>query len=525
MKKFMQGVKKVYVVAVIGLGLMMGRAFAADIYVDQRAEGSAADGSQNAPYVTIQAGVNAAVAGDTVWVKSGDGRDYAIVDDASAVSIPEEKSGLTLRGWGDERVLISCTNEYEYTTGDDGVINWINKTVAPLKIAAPNVVVRDLRLTYKDKSLTDYESYNHVERWDGTNYVALVMIESTATNLKMENCEVEALELGTRWGAGHGYGAIIVGNAQGCLFANCRFISTRVRAGTFDGYGENQDWTWVPYAVFGFTQDFTLVGNYFTNVSKVVNVRTSGWDDRIDMKVVSNKFVNCPTSDYLGGCVLFQGVNKGIGLFECSYNIFYNDETMTNRSNGIIVPEQRSIKKGFDFHHNTVVGWKYLYIARNPWEERDVKFYDNLVWLRPDGVVYWDQKFEGEPITNEQGRVTWTTIKEGSYFRNNVIREGLPIFADIYFDEATYGEGKWDKEYAYSLLTNKATVVDNIFLSEAPVFVSMDPENENFMKAKQNKNRLWADKRYAWGGEDGTAELFIGAKPIIRDAALVIRVQ
>ena len=68
-------------------------------------------------------------------------------------------------------------------------------------------------------------------------------------------------------------------------------------------------------------------------------------------------------------------------------------------------------------------------------------------------------------------------------------------------------------------------MVDNVYLAEAPVFVSMDVGNENFMKAKQNKNRLWADKAYAWGGADGTAELFIGAKPIIRDTALVIRVQ
>ena len=162
------------------------------------------------------------------------------------------------------------------------------------------------------------------------------------------------------------------------------------------------------------------------------------------------------------------------------------------------------------------------------------------------GATFWDKTFwdSSDPFSaqnravflDSENRWIWTSItdedlpageinEKSTEIRSNVFREGLPLHANAYFGQTRYGENLFDEDWAYTVLTNRAIVSNNVYLSEAPVFMSMDVGNENFMKAKQNKNRLWADKKYAWGGSDGTAELFIGAKPIIRDTALVIRVQ
>ncbi len=510
-----RGIKGICAVVGLGLAMVGGRLYAADIYVDQRAEGSAADGSQNAPYVTIQAGVNAAVAGDTVWVKSGDGRDYAIVDDASAVSIPEEKSGLTLRGWGDERVLISCTNEYEYTTGDDGVINWINKTVAPLKIAAPNVVVKDLRFVYTDNSMTavGVNSYNLVVK--GTNYVPYVQFTETAADGKVTDCVIEALEASAYAGAGYKSGIINL-SATGVSFEGNRFIGCLLAVGSLC--------------------ETIFVGNVFTNSGEVVaNVRKNIDKDAeynlINVTVISNTFLNGWDGILNGSCI-------GLGKLEIGYNIFYNDETAAGRA--ILKPWQRSISE-LIFHHNTVVGWKYVWVYQNFWGLHSMRVYDNLIWLEEGGAAFWDKQLWDNInpygiFVDSEGRwvwasmndedVAWGTITEvSSYFRNNVFREGVPIYADPYYGQTKYGTDLFDADWAYTNLTSKSTVVDNVYLAEAPEFESLDAANEKFMRAKQTKNSAWAWKKYAWTGPNGDMPQYIGAKPYITDGGLVIRIR
>ena len=502
--------------AVVGLGLTMvgGRIYAADIYVDVFGDEGVQDGTQEKPYVTIQSGVEAASAGDVVWVKSGEGRDYAIVDDAGAVSIPEEKSGLVLRGWGEEKALISCTNKYEYTKGDDGVINWINKTVSPLTVEAPNVVLRDLRLVYTDNSMTA-GTWAETGSGGGTNYVAYVQLTETAIGSTIRDCTVEALERHSGYGAGTRTGIINV-KATGVCFEENEFIGC--------------------YFVVGSRCDVSFVGNYLTNTTELVaNTVPSSWqwDYKINVTVVSNVFVNNGT-----GCL--QGSNQGIGTLKLAYNIFYNDETAAGRS--LLTPWKKSISE-LECHHNTIIGWKYVWVYYNYWGYHQVKIYDNVIWLEEEGALLqdwqlWDndQPTKGSNFMDAEGRWIWQSVnnesvavgtftEESSFIRNNVVREGVPLYADPYHGQTKYGENLFDADWAYTCLTGRTTVVGNVYLSEAPVFVSLEVGNENFMTAKQNKNRKWADKKYAWGGVDGTAELFIGAKPIIQDTALVIRVQ
>ena len=516
------------VCAVVGLGLAMagGRVYAADIYVDMLADGSAADGSQEKPYVTIQAGVDAAAAGDTVWVKSGEGRDYAITDDSNAVSIPEEKSGLTLRGWGDEKVLISCTNKYEYTRSEevfdddeDGIIIWINKKMPPLTVNAPNVVLKDLRLVYTDDSMTT-RTWKYTGCGGTSNYVPYVYFAYSGTGSVMRECEIEGLEEPGYYGAGSKTGLVCI-EAENCRFEDNRLISCKYP--------------------FGIRCASTFVGNYSTNVYEFV-FNTATKDCMLDATVISNTFVNCASE----GGLFSGGQNKGFSHLDVSYNVFYNDETLANKGCIVFAPWANSMNGGVSFHHNTVVGWKYLYVHQNFWGAKLFKMYDNVIWLLEGGATFWDKQFwdSSDPFSagnravflDSENRWIWTSITDedldvGIYneksteIRSNVFREGLPLHANAYFGQTRYGENLFDADWAYTVLTNRAIVSNNVYLAEAPVFVSMDVGNENFMKAKQNKNRLWADKAYAWGGSDGTAELFIGAKPIIRDTALVIRVQ
>ena len=390
------------VCAVVGLGLAMAgwRVYAADIYVDILADGSAADGSQEKPYVTIQAGVDAAAAGDTVWLKSGEGRDYAITDDSNVVSIPEEKSGLTLRGWGDEKVLISCTNKYEYTTGDDGVINWMNKTVAPLTVNAPNVVLKDLRLVFTDDSMTA-GTWDETGSGGGTNYVAYVQLTETAIGSTIRDCRVEALERHSGYGAGTRTGIINV-KATGVCFEGNEFIGC--------------------HFVVGSRNDISFIGNYLTNTTELVaNTVPSSWqwDYKINVTVVSNVFVNNGT-----GCL--QGSNQGIGTLELGYNIFYNDETAAGRS--LLTPWQQSITH-LECHHNTIIGWKYFWVYYNYWGYHQVKIYDNVIWLEEEGALLqdwqiWnnDQPTKGSNFMDSEGRWIWQSVNNRVWRLGSLMR-------------------------------------------------------------------------------------------------------
>lgn len=353
--------------AVVGFGLAMacGRIYAADIYVDMLADGSAADGSQEKPYVTIQAGVDAAAAGDTVWVKSGEGRDYAITDDSNVVSIPEGKSGLTLRGWGEEKALISCTNKYEYTKGDDGVINWMNKKMPPLTVAAPNVVLRDLRLVYTDDSMTT-RTWEYTGCGGTSNYVPYVYFAYTGSGSVMRECEIEALEEPGYYGAGSKVGLVCI-EAENCRFEDNRLISCKYP--------------------FGIRYASTFIGNYSTNVYEFVFNASTAKYSMLDATMISNTFVNCASE----GGLLQGGYNVGFGHLDVSYNVFYNDETLANKDCIVFGPWANSMNGGVSFHHNTVVGWKYLYVHQNFWGAKLFKMYDNVIWLLEGGATFWER--------------------------------------------------------------------------------------------------------------------------------------
>lgn len=90
-------------VCVLGPALSAGLATGKELFVDQKH--AVADdhnaGTEAAPFKTIQAGVDVAQPGDTIWVKQGDYEDRVVLNKSATAAKP-----IVLSAWKDDRVRI-----------------------------------------------------------------------------------------------------------------------------------------------------------------------------------------------------------------------------------------------------------------------------------------------------------------------------------------------------------------------------------------------------------------------------------
>lgn len=82
------------------LFVAIGSAYGADIYVSPTGTGT---GSITAPYGSIQSAVNAAVAGDTIYLRAG---TYSPTTNIQITKSGTSASPITLRPYGTEKVIL-----------------------------------------------------------------------------------------------------------------------------------------------------------------------------------------------------------------------------------------------------------------------------------------------------------------------------------------------------------------------------------------------------------------------------------
>ncbi len=448
------------------------------VYVDALAA-PGGDGSQTAPFQTIGEGVAAAVAGDRVLVKGGADRLYQMNEDADQIAVPEEKPGLVIASWGDDTVLFKVSDTYSQDAGlakQGGVI------VPPFMISADSVVLRNISVEIGKNSLGK------------ANYPGAPILNCTADGLLLENCSFRQTAEGDRYSSC---------NAYPSGFFQFAGAGTVVRNCTFDTLMSNVSAFQHPLARVG--RDGVLFeGCFFTNITRVVEALVN--NTKIPVTVVSNRFVNCPSytacsesGDANSG--LFCGAYTGIGLLDCSYNVFRNDETLAGKSKTVCQSCRGTFTDGFVFHHNTVVGFENILCRSRLEGDIPLEVFDNIFVMADENSLIFNERRTYGKTGVESATDKPSGFKKGSHFRNN--------FVDCTVNGGTL------TEYAGYDFAGYVTVSDNVS-TPGPVFMSLDPASPNFCRLKTSANPELTGKRVAWTGDDGEYSNYIGAVEPLR---------
>lgn len=457
-----------------------------DVYVDS-AMAVSGDGSESSPLRTIPEGIARARAGFTIHVRGGEGREYVILGDADHILVPASKAGLTIRGWGDGKPLVSVTNKLDSAQTTD----------SPIVIEAPNVVLSGLSLTYSYDSLSElgYGKPNH----------PLVRFEETATSNVVEDCDV----IRGVWSAnadhnryGTGQSGIFLELAP-CSFRNCRFFSVR---------SENSVYQLAPIVLDDTRRDRSvpceIAGCVFSNCTWIVNCKKG----REPVTVISNVFLNCAcevdaaSSNGNPTDGLFRGAANGPGSLLLAYNIFYNDETMEGKSKTVCQGCRETYNDGFTAHHNTVVGFDNFLSKSNLFGPNcPASIFDNLFVLNEGGFVC-NEAWWFNATTNNVA----TSFKSDSFVRNNFVAGGAQVNGGTLTQYEGYG------------FTDNVMVTNNLSAPE-PVFVSLNPQSPYFCCMKSNENKELTGKTVAWTGDGGEYPAYLGAvEPLSSDAAFIL---
>ena len=443
------------------------------------------DGSAASPFNSMADAIGAAAPGDTIAVRGA----IDVSDPSQCVLIPADKEGISIVPWGDGRLTISVSASYASSAGANGTVI--------LFVGAANATVSGIDLSYGKNSLYDSKSKALVH-----------LVEIGATNITLAGCTF----LNTAAGE-NPYGAPTTAltctnrTASAHLTVrNCRFDGLR-------GYREDTH-----YGVFCIA-DYTTVANcFFTNCwcvtakDNLVKNRCRGFT------FVSNTFfvAKCkdgegwwnPSKAFYG---LFHSSSDEIGSGEIAYNILVAEDHKQSIFN-YIRPE--AFDSGtIKFHHNTALGFKYLFSGGNP--DSDYKsnygnhkahfeFFDNVIEV---DTLFFEDTSKSSPVT---------ALKSGSFFRNNAFcTTNLTVLCD----------GLATKAESYDLFTI-LDFADNYPLSSPPVFISTQAASPDFYVPKSRLNPSWAAKHCALVETGGVSYPdFIGARMFqpIKGTTMVLR--
>lgn len=352
---------------------------AADFYVDASSTAETANGSQESPYKTIAAAVNAANSiyelNEETFVINIKGGEYVIAAAEDLISVTA--SNLTIQAWAG--------------TG------------------TPKIVL-DSELSVKSEN------------------PSIITVQSTALDCTIKGLEFQYFINNTKSLAGNSLGEkgrIIDVYAGRCSVDGCKFrqndISTVAWGLHSDGIvssrGEEDN-----HKVVGY--ELCVKNCYF---SKVGRHKGRAIRSGTDAKIISNIFDDCagyfyPIKQSIGGHFISNRVvNARASIFsngqnyneysnmEIAYNIFVNatSEPFFQKSSA----GMSSVK----IHHNTIVGGRAFVATYNANKfQWTPSFYNNLIIL-PDS--------EDVVIAEEDanvGVVNPTTFKKGSVFKDNV---------------------------------------------------------------------------------------------------------
>ncbi len=454
-------------------------AYGVDFYVDTSAT-VGGNGTQAFPFATIQEGVDAAGAGDTVYLRGS----LYVTNASQCVVIPADKPELTLAKWDADRFSIEVDNEF--------IKNMPNKASTNIiTICAQSNAVTGVEFIYHKNSLglqnygkgsfifffTNYQTvadcrfyrpanetpgYAGVDRWiSGRSWGGGQNNSYGQDYITVRNCVFENT-FGFR-GDTHKY-PIGVGDyatIANCVFSNCWSMASSIQNGKF---------------------------NYHTIVSNVLL-----------LAAMDSSRMLAPTEQNGG---VFYSAFGGMGKGEIAYNVFVGhnrDFSLFNygRNDGFSFSNNGKIA----FHHNTVIGFSCLFSGGRTNSKDDIFGKNQALFEFADNVIDANVLFY-ENATNVAHQAS--AIKDGSVFRNNAV---------CLTNNTVIAAGKATSSAMYNL-TNMLTMTENIFLDELPVFVETnDIYSVDFFRPKLQRTQEGDLGRLGWAGETGEYPRYIGAKP------------
>ena len=480
--------KRIIFIVALFVGLAPIFCSGIDYYIDLQAA-SSGDGTQASPFATIQEGIDAAAAGDTVYLKGS-----LFVSQASqCVVIPADKTELTLAKWGGERFSIEVDNDFMKNMVDKASTNIIT-------VCAQSNTISGLEFIYHRNSLglQNYGKGSFI--FFRTNYQTVVGCRFYRPPTSAEAPGyggVDRLISGPSWGGGQN-------NANGqdhmtirdCVFEN-----------TFGGRGDIHkypigigDYATIANCVF--SNCWAIAAsiqngkfNYYTIVSNVL----------ILAAMDGNRWL-APGGERAG---VFTSAYGGMGKGEVAYNIFVG----RNRDFPLF---NYGRFDGFDagkvsFHHNTVIGFDCLFsggltIWNSAKQKFDTDIYGNnkALFEFADNIIDANVVFY-ENATNASHQAS--AIKSGSILWNNAV---------CLTNNDLIATGAAAKSTMYNLF-DKLSISNNVFLSCLPEFVETnDVYSVDFYRPKFRLGQEADLRRIGWRGENNEYPRFVGARePIV----------
>lgn len=475
--------KRVIVIVALSAGLASGLCSGSDYYVDSQAA-PGGTGTQASPFATIQEGINAAIAGDTVYVKG----NLFVSQASQCVVIPADKPKLTLAKWAGESFSLEVDNDFMKNMENKASTNIIT-------ICAQSNTISGINFVYHKNSLglQNYGKGSFI--FFRTNYQTVVgcrFYRPPASSEAPGYAGVDRLISGPSWGGNqnNSYGQSYM-TIRDCVFEN-----------TFGSRGDSHkypigigDYATIANCVFSncWAIAASIQNGKFNNYTIVSNVLILAAMD-------SSRFL-APAEQNAG---VFASAFSGTGKGEIAYNVFVGQ----NRDFALF---NYGRNDGFNsgkisFHHNTVIGFAYILSGGRTNSKDDVYGDNKALFEFADNIIDANVLFY-ENATNAAHQAS--AIKSGSVLWNNAV---------CLTNNDLIATGAAAKSEMYNLF-DKLSISNNVFLARLPEFVETNNiHSVDFYRPRLRRGQDADLRRIGWTGENGEYPRFIGARePIILD--------
>lgn len=442
-----------------------------DVYVDANAA-VGGDGTETAPLRSIAAAVAVCAVHGTVHVRGGEDRVYNIETADDLVVVTTERY-LTITKWGEERPRIVVASTLHSVTNNPSVVSIpvgvVHTTISGLDFTYYGSTTQnapDSSLGKKGRCIDVQGDYTTV---DDCVFHQVGNYTDSRGNLTYDKADD---------GIGH---AAVATRAQQNNQNNGRYLT--VSRCTF--LGESADRS---MRATRLGADSTLSGNVFSNCCYVL------WavkNNASPFLIESNILYRCGTvsSGIYGNWNEFPNA-------EFRYNIFWCD---SGSAVPFITKNSHGLHEKVLFHHNTIVNASHFSEIENKTSAWRPQIFDNLIVLDPaseDGLTV----FKNNQTAFASGN--FSSFKTGSdgCLKNNV-----------WYAPRGISGGPATQVSGYDL-SRGCEIADNVELAAPPVFVSKKIDSPDFCRPA-SRNGDWVGSGYAWTGDDGEYDDWIGAKP------------
>lgn len=459
------------------------------VYVDSSV-GSSGSGTSASPFKTIKEAAAAVSANEDIFVRGGSDRTYTFVDCDDSVVIPVEKTGVKIRGCGEDWAPIddwASSNSMPLVTAEGYASASKTKTGsntynAPIVINAADCVISGIKSQFTRNSFQENNK-------GGTG-----LIRVNADNVVVEHC---CFRMTGDGGYSCAPGAGVCNGGAGST--NFKFRRNYVWLGKYRA-GAN--------VIFNMRTGAEFSENLCENLDTVFggdNDSKSESIGKVYINIISNVFVNCANeSDGYNGFLVGLGNN---GYPEGGV-VAYNRAIHNNGDGKRYVFMQHGQQYNGSWntatvHHNTIVGYEAAFYSPSyggkgtangsSWEAH---LFDNLI-VNPEGCAIHE---EGFGQWNYNKIAMNSSFRPGSYFRSNALLCQDFVTGSALVNIPTYNIGE-----------NLADTNTTLALGSVPLFVeTVDKASPNYYRANVPRGNRMINGGYT---EDGLYPAYIGALP------------